>query len=253
MEVSGGTGRYSATGTTEHDLILKPRLSLLAPNAYPPIIYCHGSTESPFHIGTDTGSGGAFPTMLNKIVHLGRWIFSADLGPTLTEWASATSMSRMTDLYNWSKTVTGWTGAKVHIMASSMGNSTAAKWAAANPDKVYSITGFIPVTGIQWCRDNNTTLRGQIDTIYGVTYPAALPAGADPFTDTAQVNTLKTIPFLGYSASDDTLAAPLANTNAWAAIVGGESYSVGALGHTDAAQGAPDYSYIVKFMATHGG
>lgn len=248
---SGGTGRYSATGTTEKDLYVSPRLSTIAANAHPPILYCHGSTEQTMHVIAHAGSGTSFPLMVQKIAELGRRIFAADLGPSLSEWGSAASLARMTDLYNWAKTVTGYSGAKVHLLCSSMGNVTAAKWAAANPDKVFSITGLIPVTGVQWVRDNNATLRAQVDAIYGVTYPAALPAGADPFTDAAQVNVLKTIPFLGYSASDDTGAAPLANTDAWATTVGGTSRSVGALGHTDAAQGAPDYIDIVQFMASH--
>lgn len=249
MLISVGKGRYSATGATEADAYARPRLLDVAPNVHPPILYSHGSTESPFHATGGVG-GSVFPTMISKLVDIGRrWIFCADLGPSLQEWGSDASMARLTDLYNWAKTITGYTGTKVHLLGSSMGNDTQNRWAAQNPTKVFSITGLIPVTGVQWCRDNNSQLRTVIDSKWGVVYPAPLPAGADPFTDLTA--SLMGIPFLGYSASDDVGAAPLVNTNAWATLVGGESHSVGPLGHTDAAQGAPDYSYIANFMAMH--
>lgn len=244
-----GKGRYSATGATEQDIYLRPRLLTVNPASRPPIVYCHGSTQAPAHL---VGVGGpALPTMVARLVDLGWWVFAADLGPSLTQWANATSMARMVDLVAWAKAVTGWTGAKVHLMASSMGHATATKYAAAHPAQVASITGMIPVTGVQWCRDNNPALRAQIDAAAGVVYPAALPAGYDPFTDPAQIAAVAGLPWQLHAASDDVAAAPLASAEAWAEQVGGEAFSVGALGHTDAAMGAPDPVAIHQFISAH--
>jgi predicted alpha/beta hydrolase family esterase len=242
-----GAGRYSPTHAAEQDTYLVPRLR--PATVLPPILFCHGSTQDPYavHGTSGTGSGSLF----QNLCELGRYVFSASTGSTLTNWANAEAISRMTDLYNWSLSVSGYTGTKVHIVAESMGHAVACRWAAANPTKVFTITGIIPVTGIQWCRDNNAGLRTQIDAAWGVTYPAALPAGADPFTDSTQTSVLATIPWQGYASSDDTAAAPLANTQAWGTTVGGVVSSLGALGHTDAAVGAVPFPAVAKLLYAH--
>lgn len=248
MRVNSGIGRYSPVNDpTGPDFVLEPRLRPAV--ALPPLIYCHGSSV-PAAIAVGF-SGTGQPSLLQNICELGRYVVVCQLGASLTNWANAQAMAALTDAVAWAIAKSGYTGTAVHLAGASAGHAVASRWAAMNPSKVRSISGFIPVTGLQWCRDNNTQLRTTIDAAWGVSYPAPLPAGADPFTDPAQIAVLKTIPWQGFAASDDTGAAPLVNTQAWGAVVRGAVTSLGALGHTDAAIGAVPFPSVVKLLTDH--
>lgn len=248
MKIDSGVGRYSpANDPTGPDYVLVPRLRPAV--ALPPLVYCHGSSV-PASIAVGF-SGPGQPSLLQKICELGRYVVVCQLGASLTNWANAQAMACTTDAVAWAIAKSGYTGTAVHMMGVSAGHAVASRWAALNPSKVRSITGAIPVTGIQWCRDNNAQLQTAIDAAWGVSYPAPLPAGADPFTDPAMVATLKGIPWQGYSSTDDPTASPLANTQAWAAVVGGAAHSLGALGHTDAAIGSVPFPDMARLLYDH--
>jgi pimeloyl-ACP methyl ester carboxylesterase len=240
-----GIGRYSpANHAAGRDVVIAPTRRPAV--ALPPLVYCHGATEDAWAALGSFGSGHV--ALLHLFADLGRYVVACDLGASSTNWANSQATTCLTDAVAYAITASGYAGSKVHLLGASMGHALACRWAALNPTKVRSITGVIPAVGVQWCRDNNATLRAQIDAAHGVTYPAALPAGADPFTDAAQVATLAGIPWQGFAASDDTTAAPLANVRAWGAAVGGAVTSLGALGHTDAAIGAVPMPQALRLL-----
>jgi pimeloyl-ACP methyl ester carboxylesterase len=129
------------------------------------------------------------------------------------------------------------------VMGMSMGAHISLRY-----HKVYGATalvGFIPAINLTAMRAlNNAGIRSQVDLMYGVTYPAALPAGVDPYLDTASYTTL---PMSFWGASDDPYCLPSYLTN-FCTATGGVQHNVGALGHTDAAIGAADIPTILTFL-----
>lgn len=95
-------------------------------------------------------------------------------------FANDTVMARITAARAFLASATGCSPNKTHLLGVSMGGGTAVRYAALNPTKVESITGIIPMANIDALYQANTLgLRASIGTAWGVTYPTALPAGAN--------------------------------------------------------------------------
>jgi pimeloyl-ACP methyl ester carboxylesterase len=128
------------------------------------------------------------------------------------------------------------------LVGVSMGAGTVLRWAANHP--THSVAGIVPGLNFQQGRIDNPggTIRGLIDAAWGVTYPAALPAGANPSDLTY------TVPIHLWYAPDDVTASPSA-TEAFAAAKGATLTSVGNLNHTNAAVAAA-YDDVIEFILT---
>lgn len=241
---SYGTGIVHAS---EKAVRLYPRLSYDAIR-HRGVLYLHGSTASALTVVSSNGY--AQPTMLNHLADKGYPLLACDLGASLTNWYNdAEGLPRIDEAYTYAMSTLGWKAGKVHIFAASMGNVGALRWAQVNLDKVASIACAIPAYDMETARVANVTLRGQIDTAYGVTYPAPLPAGENPpdfIDDIAAAG----IPWKGYYSSDDE-ADFVAGAIACADALDGELTSLGALGHTDAAIGAVPFAEVAAFYRAY--
>lgn len=121
---------------------------------------------------------------------------------------------------------------KVHLIGISMGGAVGLRYAIENPSRVASYTGVIPLLNIQSAYTTNYgSLRAQIEAAWGVTYPAALPAGAAIHTGAAALNGV--IPSRVYYAGNDTVIDP-AVTQAVAATMGATAVDLGTNGHSEA-------------------
>lgn len=138
---------------------------------------------------------------------------------------------------------------KVGILATSQGAATALSWAADHLDEVSWVVALSGIFDLDDVRNNDrNSARAQIDAAWSVTYPAALPANANPALRTA---TLAAFPFLGYIATDDPYDPGGTAMSTFATVIGGEMHTVGALGHTDGAVGAADTNRILAFVQAH--
>ena len=102
-------------------------------------------------------------------------------------WANDASQTDMTAAAALLSSQAGCSSTKYHILAVSMGNLVASRWAAANPTKVASLTGIIPATHLKKIYDTNQAgLEPGIATAWGL-------AAARQVTDAATTNTSTTL------------------------------------------------------------
>lgn len=156
-------------------------------------------------------------------------------------WGNATADTRIDAALAWLRANTTATSDPPLLVGASEGACDALTYASDHP--VAGVIGIIPAIDIQAMRVADTLgLRAAIDAAWGVTYPAALPAGANPATLTAA---LSSVPQQHWYASNDTVSANIA---AYAAAVGADLRNVGALGHTDAAIAAVAATDVLTFI-----
>lgn len=94
-------------------------------------------------------------------------------------FGNAAAMTDITNAITYMGAQLGTPTTKAHLIGISMGAYTGLRYAITNPTKVASFTGIIPLCDLDYIYQNNVAgLRAQIGTAWGVTYPAALPAGA---------------------------------------------------------------------------
>lgn len=148
---------------------------------------------------------------------------------------------------------------KVHLIGISMGAGAAIRWASQNPTLVASVTAIIPMVNISDIYVNDKLgQRAAIGTAWGVTYPTALPAGADLLT---QASTIKNNGIPGrilYSDADAVInvsdVTAMAGATGWTAI---ENDPVNS-GHTETTingmggYSGTDWSYVVSFLLANG-
>jgi pimeloyl-ACP methyl ester carboxylesterase len=151
-------------------------------------------------------------------------------GDSFANDASMTDMSA-------ARTLLGTMGCsidKVHLLGVSMGGAVSLRWAGANPTLVASIAGVMPLVDVKALYDNNTAgLRAAAGTAWGVTYPTAIPAGANLPTNSYPAIVSAGIPWRGYYTTSDTTILP-ATVTAAATALGGTAIDVGgALNHTE--------------------
>lgn len=215
------------------DAVLEPRVSVLG---VAPVVYCHGAAQN----AEEACRYGARSTL----TALARAGFTT-AAVTLTElWGNATARSRIANTASWLRTNRGAAGPAV-LIGSSHGAACALTYAAENPGDVLAVVGLIPVVDLDDVRDNDLAgKRDEIDAAWGVTYPAALPAGANPADRTGDFASLA---IQLWVASDDTIARPTP-AQTFATATNADLQDLGALGHTDEAMAAVDAAAILAFI-----
>lgn len=165
------------------------------------------------------------------------------VAPTATnQWGNATSRSRTSDARTWAATL-GANTDKVVLMGASQGVPCALNWAQANPTLVAGIVGIIPAIDLEAIRASNVnSLRASIDAAWGVSYPTALPANANPMD---YADELTSIPIQLFFSNDDGVSE---NVDTFALATGAELVDLGALGHTNAAVAAVDTGEVLDFI-----
>lgn len=88
----------------------------------------------------------------------------------------------------------------------SMGHNTLANYARAHPTKLLRLAGIAPLCDLDAIRNGNIGgYRASIDAAWGVTYPAALPARANPTNNVATIVSGGLTERLYYSTADTTI------------------------------------------------
>lgn len=239
---SHASGRY-APG--EGDLVLSRRTWRLDGRPACAVLYCHGAGTSgvlAFH----TDSPGQRALLADISEH---WpTVAADLGGPFN-WGNNASRSRVEDarVYAQGETV-GASDGPVVLVGASMGAAVAVNYAAAHPSNVACMVLILPVVDLQDIRVNDRGgYRSSIDSAWGVTYPAALPAGANP---TGHAASVAGIPTQVWYAPDDAVCTA-ATVEAFATATDAELHSLGNLGHTAAAIQAIDREAVTAFIAAN--
>lgn len=216
------------------------------------VVLTHGS-GAPLQY---TGGGAAFHHPSVQLPHLLGQAGFASVAGTMSgqSWANNPSQTDVEAARVLLGTL-GAPNAKVHLFGVSMGFAVAARWAAANPAKVASLCGVIPLTdlvgfytGLPAGADKN-----EIATAWGVVAPAALPAGSDIQAMAATI-AANAIPTRLYYSSADTIVDP-ADTVAFGAACGAQVVlNVGANGHSIASEAdvrdldAGDWSTYIEWI-----
>lgn len=200
-----------------------------------PVVYCHSSSMD----GGQMFGGEQLPsiaTLIDSLVGDGWSVVAPSIAAL---WGNATARSRIDDALRWIRARNG-TDEPAVLIGASMGAAAALSWANTHTSDVACVIGIIPAVDLEAIRTANTgSLRAPIDTAYGVTYPAALPAGSNP----VDMTNLDSIPVQLWTASDDAVSA-----NAATGLPNAEIHNVGALGHTDAAVAAVDVETVATFI-----
>lgn len=210
------------------------RQPLLSAEHKNPIIVCHGA------------GGTALDTSIDYFARVWRQLVMKDdmvvVASTQSQtYGNATSDARVTAALSYARNTLNANGPAV-LFGASMGFNTAVKYALEHPAEVGCIIGLIPLIDLQANRVSNTlSLRANIDTAWGVTYPAALPAGSNPYTRAAELD----VPIQLWYANNDVVSENIA---AFAATTGAQVNDVGALGHTDPAMYASNKTSILAFV-----
>ncbi len=232
------TGRFTASVL---DLSITPRHRV----ARPPVVYCHGVNGNAAQPVEST-----LPGALSVLRALSRRGYPI-VAPTLNAlWDNATGQARINDALTWARANLGASNAPAILVGTSHGGGSALHYAATNPTLVSCVVVMVPALDWQALRVSNVlNLRASIDTAWGVVYPDALPVGANPAERTAA---LAGKPIQMWTASDDPVSE---NHATFAAALGMKvtSYSVGALGHSEAAVIAVNPDTVAAFVQANGG
>lgn len=223
------TGRSTAAAL---DLTVTPRHRV----ARPPVVYFHGV------------NGDASQPMSSAVLVILRALAAHGFPivvPTISAyWDNATGQTRIANALTYARASLAATADPAILVGASHGAGSALHWAAVNPTLVAAVVGIIPAIDYQAIRVADTAgLRASIDTAWGVTYPAALPVGANPSTRTAD---LQAIPIQLWTASDDAVSANASTFDTALPLC--TTTSVGALGHTETAIAAVTAADVVAFV-----
>lgn len=207
----------------------------------PAVIYCHGAgagvdASQALGVGVD-----AIRLMLAAVADAGFPVVAFSAEQT---FGNTTAQARIIDALAWAQSSLGATADPPFLIGMSMGGCAALRFAAAND--CAGVIGLEPVFDLQAIRDGNVMgLRSVIDTAWGVTYPAALPAGADPADDPAA---LTDVPTQLWYATDDLITTGIDD---FATAIGADLHSVGALGHGATAIAAVTIADVLAFITAH--
>lgn len=211
----------------------------------PLVVWCHGHgtlAKAPF----DPVNSGEYH-LAHKLAAAGFVVVTADLGGTVS-WGSAAAQAKISPLVTTARASWGASSGKFSLVGVSMGHTLAVDYAAANPTLVAKVAGILPVTDMEAIRTRNPSgFRAEIDTAWGVVYPAALPAGANPNGHAADLVSAA-IGYKAWGASDDTISTQ-AEQSAFATAAGGTLVDLGALGHTEAAIDTIDAASFAAWLA----
>lgn len=234
MIASIDTGRATSG---QFDLVARPYVLV----GRAPLVYCH------------SGAGSAYEALVNpfaSMIGITKELVDGDgfavAAPTTgAAFGNETHRDRIRAAVTLARTH-GATADPPIFCCTSMGTAGAMNF-AVHPDEesVACIVGFIPAFDLQHARDEDwpgSNARANIDAAWGVTYPAALPAGADPASNTTA---LADLPIQLWYANNDLWAETIIP---FGAATGAELHDLGALGHTDAAIAAVDVDAVREFI-----
>lgn len=223
----------------QNDSFLTPRVR----NSNVPVAYLHGAgSDASEAVGNLTP---AVRTVLYEVAASGYTITSPSMPQT---WGNPTSISRINDVISWNRTGLGSNSDPVVLIGASHGGACALRYISENPGDVACAVIIIPAVDMEEIRTTDALgLRDDIDAAWGVTYPAALPAGVNPAQNTADY---LGVPLQIWYADNDAVCSASSITT-FGAATGAEMHSVGNLGHSNAAIAAVDTSQVVAFIAAN--
>lgn len=227
------------------DAMFQPRVI----NGGYPIVACHGATGAWFQWMSQS-----FPRMHQLLVEAANGGIPS-VAPNLggDTWGNPTGTGLVDDALDAIGLASGADDSKAHLIGASMGAGVALEYAIANPTKVASMTLCIPMASIiALYNNNNGGFRAAIGTAWGVTYPTALPAGADIL---ANAGTLSGIPIRFYYATDDAIIDPDDVTDLATAIGPSATATPTTGGHTDAGLLPTNFDFDawVAWLISNGG
>lgn len=137
----------------------------------------------------------------------------------------------------------GVSAGPVACIGVSQGNLAAMNYARNNPGTISCIAGIIPAVDLDDVRDNDRGgFRSVIDAAWGVTWPTALPVGANPMDYPPTGTPWKA----WYSDWDDIVVE--ATVLAMATTLGAEAVDVGDMGHSEQTVGQVPPADVVAFL-----
>ena len=231
---SQSQGRFTAG---QVDLTMRQRH--LTPGMAP-VVYCAGTNaDATAANNLETLSG--VRRILRHLAGLGFPV----VAPTATNlWGNATNRDRISAAISYAETNMAAAGPAV-LVGHSQGALAALSWAMHNPTDAACVVGLLGVVDLNDIRDDDDAgQRDDIDAAYGVTYPAALPAGVNPADRAAEFTTIPTQWW--YASEDGFVDTP--TVTSFAATAGTELHDLGALGHTNAAILAVDLGALTSFI-----
>jgi alpha-beta hydrolase superfamily lysophospholipase len=232
-------------GYDAYDSIWQPRVPVAGKA---PVIYMHGANPSvgiAYEANRSTQMG--VREVLMAVAGEGHTVVCMSAPDT---WGNATLVKRARAGIQYVRDNFKALGPAV-LIGASHGGLCALRYYMENGHDVAGIIGMIGVVDMDDVRDNDLGgmgLRADIDAAWGVTYPAALPAGANPADNPSRFTG---VPIQWHYASDDAIARATPITT-FASAVGGNmtTYNLGALGHTDAAILAVNETTVLNFIET---
>ena len=239
MLFSVGVGRFTAS-TTDAYYLPSQRLDKA------PVVFCHPTgTTTVSYAGNDLANWSGIRRILRRVAGMGHVVVC----PTAANlWGNTTGRARITDALTYARSTLGASSAPAVLIGASQGGLAALSWAMNNPADTACVVGLIGAVDLNDIRDDDDAgQRAAIDAAYGVTYPAALPAGVNP---AGRASEFTTIPTQWWYANNDALVdSPTVTT--FAATAGTDLHDLGALGHTDAAILAVDLDNLAEFVAAN--
>lgn len=160
---------------------------------------------------------------------------SADLNG-MTAWGNAGALTAIGQLWTQAINDLGVLSDKILIAGLSMGALTALNYTRQNPTKVKACLGITPAVSLPWHYDNGfgtpgsvAQVQAEIEAAYGgyAGYQAAIPAHS-PYEG---MDFPAGVPLALWTSTDDTFVSN-ARTHEYAAAVGAELGSLGAVGHS---------------------
>lgn len=164
-------------------------------------------------------------------------------------WANDTAMTDVDNAWTSLQSTAGVASDKVCVIGVSMGGAVALRWAMTRAGKAACVVGIIPASDISDIYTNNRgTYQASIATAWGVTAPAALPAGANlPAQAVAGA-----FPYQAYYSSADMIVIPSTVTTLATALGGTATIVDTTAGHSDATVGKVDIPTVVQYLVRNG-
>jgi pimeloyl-ACP methyl ester carboxylesterase len=248
--------RQGSYATGENHVELVPR-DYKRDNTKPAVLFLHPHGADAFHLCAPSGSNNAATCKLMNAVAEVLPVFCADLGTSTAgttqkdSYGNTNQQARIGDVRTFAQGATGGakTG-KVVLVGVSMGWLMAVNYARNNPTNVAGMVGLIPASDLDDIRNNDrASLRSDIDLAEGVTYPAALPTGANPAT--ASYSGITMPPSTVWYATDDTTVIPSTVTTL-AGIIGSTTHSItNGGGHSNLTISAVPVDQFVSAVLTY--
>jgi pimeloyl-ACP methyl ester carboxylesterase len=201
----------------------------------------------------DSVFGSSFIDMPTVLATAGVPLMSCDYGGN-NLWGNATSNSRMDAAWAYLQSAFGVKTDKAVVIGGSHGSVTAMRWALANPSKVAALVLVLPAVNFVDLHDNDRGpgAKATMEAAYATGAVASYVgnstiAAVDPFQNVSAYAALG-IPIKGFYASDDPTALP-GYWQTFAAAVGAQSQSMGAVGHSSASLSGQDvYDFVKAYL-----